>query len=74
MQIPLERCKGAGDPPRQCRGRADSSGIADDSDPSQQPNEETDPFKMAGMQIPVGLHRLMTPTGPLREDVPSEVV
>jgi len=34
MQILLGRCKGAGDPPRQCRGRADSSGIADDSDPS----------------------------------------
>jgi len=34
MQIPLGRCKGAGDSPRQCRGCADSSGIPDDSDPS----------------------------------------
>jgi hypothetical protein len=42
--------------------------------PPQRPKEETDPFKMAGMQIPLGLHRLMTPTRPHREDVPSEVV
>lgn len=42
--------------------------------PPQQPKEETGPYKLAGTQIPLGLHRLMIPTGPYREDVPSEVV
>jgi len=57
MQIPLGWCKGAGDPPRQCKGCADSSGIADDSDPSTTAQGKTDPFKMAGTQIPPGLHK-----------------
>jgi len=57
MQIPLGWCKGAGDPPRQCKGCADSSGMADDSDPSMTAEGKTDPFKMAGTQIPPGLHK-----------------
>ena len=57
MQIPLGWCKEAGHPPSQCKGCADSSGIADDSDPSTTAQGKTDPFKMAGMHSPAGLHK-----------------
>jgi len=74
-QIPLGRCKGAGDSPRQCRGCADSSGIPDDSDPSMTAQGRNRSFQNGrNADSPRAAQRLITPTRPHREDVPSEVV
>jgi len=76
MQIPLGWCKGAGDPPRQCKGCTDSSGIADDSDSSKTAQGKNRSFQNGrNADSPTrAAQRLVTPTGPHGEVVPSEVV